>query len=96
MGQHFDFVLLGGGPASLSAAETLRAEGAKGSILMIAGEDCVPYGHSALSIEHLLTTQNRVQVHFTEGQKERIAESIAETREALKAFEQEKKPPEGG
>jgi pyruvate/2-oxoglutarate dehydrogenase complex dihydrolipoamide dehydrogenase (E3) component len=28
MQKHFDFLLLGGGPASVSAAETLRAEGA--------------------------------------------------------------------
>jgi hypothetical protein len=43
---------------------------------------------SALNaVEHLLTTQHRVRVHFTEGQKERIAESIAETRGALTAFE---------
>ena len=64
MEQHFDFVLLGGGPASLSAAETLRAEGAKGSILMIAGEDCVPYGHSALSKQFLLGAQPKEKLLF--------------------------------
>jgi pyruvate/2-oxoglutarate dehydrogenase complex dihydrolipoamide dehydrogenase (E3) component len=42
MQRHFDFVLLGGGPASVSAAETLRAEGAKGSILLVSEEDCLP------------------------------------------------------
>lgn len=57
MQTHFDFVLLGAGPASVSAAETLRAEGAKGSILLISGEDCVPYGHTHLSKQFLLGTQ---------------------------------------
>ena len=42
MQRHFDFVLLGGGPASVSAAETLRAEGAKGSILLVSEEAARP------------------------------------------------------
>jgi hypothetical protein len=42
MQKHFDFVLLGGGPASVSAAETLRAEGAKGSILLVSEEAARP------------------------------------------------------
>jgi NADPH-dependent 2,4-dienoyl-CoA reductase/sulfur reductase-like enzyme len=57
MQRHFDFVLLGGGPASVSAAETLRAEGAKGSILLVSEEDDVPYGHSHLSKRFLLGAQ---------------------------------------
>ncbi len=57
MQRHFDFVLLGGGPVSVSAAETLRAEGAKGSILLVSEEDCVPYGHSYLSKRFLLGAQ---------------------------------------
>ena len=48
MPKHFDFVLLGGGPAGVSAAETLRAEGATGSILLVSGEPCGPYGHTFL------------------------------------------------
>jgi hypothetical protein len=44
---------------------------------------------SALNaVEHLLTTQNRVQVQLTEEQKKRIGEALAETRAALKAFDQ--------
>jgi thioredoxin reductase len=48
MPKHFDFVLVGGGPASVSAAETLRAEAAKSTILLISKEDCLPYGHTYL------------------------------------------------
>ncbi len=60
-----DLVLLGGGVASVSAAETLRAEGAKGTILIIAGEDRLPYGHSFLSKQFLLGAQpaDRLQIH---------------------------------
>lgn len=56
MQTHFDFVLLGGGPASVSAADTLRAEGAKGSILLVTGEHFLPYGHSYLSKQFLMAT----------------------------------------
>ncbi|RFO94803.1 pyridine nucleotide-disulfide oxidoreductase [Rhodoferax lacus] len=38
-----DFLLLGGGLASASAAETLRAEGAHGSILLLSTENVLPY-----------------------------------------------------
>ena len=53
MQKHYDFLLLGGGPASVSAAETLRAEGAKGSILMISEDVYAPYGHTYLSKQFL-------------------------------------------
>ena len=53
MQKHFDFLLLGGGPASVSAAETLRAEGAKGSILLVSNEVYAPYGHTYLSKQFL-------------------------------------------
>ena len=62
MQRHFDFVLLGGGPASVSAAETLRAEGAKGSILLVSEEDCLPYGHSHLSKRFLLGAQPKESI----------------------------------
>ena len=54
MPKHFDFVLLGGGPAGVSAAETLRAEGATGSILLVSGEPFGPYGHTFLPKQFLL------------------------------------------
>ncbi len=50
---HADFLLIGGGLASATAAETLRLEGAKGSILMIAREDTPPYHRPPLSKEFL-------------------------------------------
>ncbi len=54
MPKHFDFVLLGGGPAGVSAAETLRAEGSTGSILLVSGETSRPYGHTFLPKQFLL------------------------------------------
>ena len=54
MHKHFDFLLLGGGPASVSAAETLRTEGAKGSILLVSEDVCAPYGHTYLSKQFLM------------------------------------------
>jgi len=53
MPKHFDFLLLGAGPASVSAAETLRAEGAKGSILLVSNDAYAPYGHTYLSKQFL-------------------------------------------
>jgi NTE family protein len=38
-----DFLLVGGGLASATAAETLRIEGAEGSIVIVGAEDCLPY-----------------------------------------------------
>ncbi len=54
-----DFLLVGGGPASAIAAETLRAEGAKGSIVMIAAEHALPYFRPSLSKQFLLGQQGR-------------------------------------
>ena len=54
MQTHFDFLLLGGGPASVSAAERLRAEGARGSILLVSDEVCMPYGRTYLSKQFLM------------------------------------------
>ncbi len=44
-----DFLLIGGGLASATAAETLRSEGATGSILIVGAEDVRPYHRPALS-----------------------------------------------
>ncbi|MFG1299804.1 FAD-dependent oxidoreductase [Xanthobacter sp. V3C-3] len=52
--RHVDFLLVGGGLASAVAAQTLRGEGATGSILILSAEDVPPYHHPPLS-KHLLT-----------------------------------------
>ena len=81
MPKHFDFVLLGGGPASVSAAELLRAEGAKGSILMISDEDCLPYGHTYLSKQFLLGTQpkEKLLIHSEAYYQEKAIELMLGT-----------------
>lgn len=38
------------------------------------------------AIEHLLTTQDRPQIHFTDGQKKRINDALTRTRKSLDAF----------
>lgn len=53
MPQQVDFLLLGGGLASATAAETLRAEQATGSILMLSDEDAPPYHRPPLSKQML-------------------------------------------
>jgi len=51
-----DHLLLGGGAASAAAAETLRLEGASGSILIVSAEPVAPFYRPALSKEMLLGT----------------------------------------
>lgn len=48
-----DFLLIGGGLASARAAETLRREGATGSILMLSTESTLPYLRTRLSKQYL-------------------------------------------
>ncbi|MFG1225625.1 FAD-dependent oxidoreductase [Xanthobacter wiegelii] len=63
--RHVDFLLVGGGLASAVAAQTLRAEGATGSIVILSAEDVPPYHHPPLS-KHLLTGtegEARIFVH---------------------------------
>lgn len=52
--KHADFILVGGGLASATAAETLRAEGATGSILLLCAESIRPYHRPPLSKQGLL------------------------------------------
>uniref|UniRef100_UPI003F496284 FAD-dependent oxidoreductase n=1 Tax=Cupriavidus yeoncheonensis TaxID=1462994 RepID=UPI003F496284 len=82
MQRHFDFVLLGGGQASVSAAETLRAEGATGSILLITDEECLPYGHTYLPKQVLLGPhpEKSLLIHSEAYYGERAIELMPKTR----------------
>lgn len=57
--QHVDFLLLGGGLASVTAAETLRLEDALGTILIIAAEKELPYTRDSLSKKFLMGKQRK-------------------------------------
>jgi len=52
-----DFLLVGGGLASATAAETLRLEGADGTIVILSAEEYPPYQRPPLSTQFLLGTQ---------------------------------------
>lgn len=52
--RYADFLLIGGGLASATAAETLRQEGAEGSIVLVAAEPQFPYHRPPLSTRVLL------------------------------------------
>ncbi|MBA2594609.1 MAG: FAD-dependent oxidoreductase [Gammaproteobacteria bacterium] len=54
MTQEVDFLLIGGGLASTTTAETLRSDGAQGSIVMLAAEPVLPYHRPPLSKDYLL------------------------------------------
>ncbi|HTT08175.1 MAG TPA: FAD-dependent oxidoreductase [Gammaproteobacteria bacterium] len=54
MDKDVNYLLLGGGLAAATAAETLRCDGARGSIVMLASEDTLPYHRPPLSKEYLL------------------------------------------
>ena len=43
------FVIIGGGPAGLNCAETLRQSNYTGEILVISAEDMVPYDRTLLT-----------------------------------------------
>ena len=55
MARHVDFLLIGGGLASATAAETLRAEGADGTITILCAENELPYHRPPLTSRFLLT-----------------------------------------
>src|SRR4051795_11142462 len=53
------YVIAGGGLAGAKAAETLRAEGFDGPVVLLAGEPEVPYERPPLSKEYLLGKADR-------------------------------------
>ena len=54
----YDFVIIGGGVAGATAAETLRIEGSKGSILILSNEFHLPYQKASLSKKYLTSKRN--------------------------------------
>ncbi len=57
-----DFLLIGGGLASATAAETLREEGAKGKIVILSAENYLPYHRPPLTKHFLLGKQKRERI----------------------------------
>jgi NTE family protein len=57
-----DFLLIGGGLASATAAETLRKEGASGKIIIISAENSLPYHRPPLSKDFLLKDQKKERI----------------------------------
>ncbi|HEY1361677.1 MAG TPA: FAD-dependent oxidoreductase [Xanthobacteraceae bacterium] len=82
MARHADFLLIGGGLASATAAETLREEGAEGSILMLGAEESPPYQRPPLSTQFLLGTwsEERLPILGEELYRERGVELLLGTR----------------
>src|SRR6476660_1955768 len=68
-----DFLLIGGGLASATAAEALRAAGAEGSIAILCAENTLPYYRPPLSKEFLLKgpDQTKVLIHKQAFYRER-------------------------
>ena len=57
MVRQVDFVVIGGGLAGVTCAETLRAEGATGSILLLGEEPTLPYQRPPLSKTFITSAQ---------------------------------------
>jgi NADPH-dependent 2,4-dienoyl-CoA reductase/sulfur reductase-like enzyme len=53
-----DFLLIGGGLASVTTAETLRGERARGSITLLSAEPVLPYHRPPLSKDYLLKNKS--------------------------------------
>ncbi len=79
-----DFVLLGGGLASATAAETLREQGEKGSILVVSRESLPPYNRPPLSKRYLLgkIAANDLHILSTERYRELAVDLLLETSAA--------------
>lgn len=62
MARSVDFLLIGGGLASATAAETLREEGAKSKIVILSAENFLPYHRPPLSKGFLLGNQEKESI----------------------------------
>ncbi|HSE83879.1 MAG TPA: FAD-dependent oxidoreductase [Thermodesulfobacteriota bacterium] len=86
-----DFLLIGGGLASATAAETLRKEGAGGKITIISAESSLPYHRPPLSKGFLLRKHTRglIFIHREDFYKENNIDVILGTT-ALSVHPEEK------
>lgn len=77
------FVIVGGGLAGAKAAETLRTEGFDGPVVLVAGEEELPYERPPLSKGYLLGTAERdsARVHAADW----YADSGVELRTGVRA-----------
>lgn len=82
MTKRTDFLLIGGGLASATAAETLRKEGADGKIVIISAENSLPYHRPPLSKHFLLGKQKkeRILVHKESYYRDQKIEVILGTK----------------
>jgi NADPH-dependent 2,4-dienoyl-CoA reductase/sulfur reductase-like enzyme/predicted acylesterase/phospholipase RssA len=62
MPRDIDFLLIGGGLASVTAADTIRLEGGLGSVLILSDEELLPYRRPSLSKRYLLGKINETQI----------------------------------
>ena len=60
------FLIVGGGPAGLSCAETLRQCGFQGDIVMISNEQALPYNRTVLSKWFLGNSAEKLQIRSRE------------------------------
>jgi len=67
--RHVDYLLIGGGLASATAAEALRDGGANGSVLILGNEDVLPYNRPPLSKQLLRGTLRRESVLLLDERK---------------------------
>jgi NADPH-dependent 2,4-dienoyl-CoA reductase/sulfur reductase-like enzyme len=84
MARKVDFLLVGGGLASATAAETLRLEGADGTIAILSAEAYPPYQRPPLSTQFLLGTQteDRLPIFDDAFYREHSIDVILSTRAA--------------
>jgi NTE family protein len=66
---HVDYLLIGGGLASVTAAEALRDAGATGSILILSDEDVLPYSKPPLSKQLLRGSLARDKLFLLDQQQ---------------------------
>ncbi|MGA7326890.1 MAG: FAD-dependent oxidoreductase, partial [Rhodomicrobium sp.] len=80
--QHADFLLVGGGLASATAAESLRAGAETGSVMMLSAEQLAPYYRPPLSKGLLLESKDeaRIFIHPESFYRDRAIELRLNTR----------------